>query len=126
MRKTLLLFIAAAVLAPWSLAQNSTNNPAADTPGEKNLPDKVDMVGTPNVNPSNNSATINWKTNNVAATDVWLEGGGIQGHRTQYQHGGTRDHSVTFSDLKPNTTYHYKVRSNDGQVRYEGSFTTKS
>jgi hypothetical protein len=125
MRKTLMLFVAAAALAPWTLAQNSANNPGADTPGEKNLPDKVDIVGTPNVNPNNTSATINWKTNNLAATDVWLEGGGIQGHRTQYQHGGTRDHSVTFSNLKQNTTYNYKIRSNDGQVRYEGSFTTK-
>ncbi len=55
-----------------------------------------------------------------------VEGGGIKGHRTEYERGGSRDHSVSFSNLKPNTTYNYKIRSREGQVRYEGSFTTKS
>ena len=126
MRKTLVLFVTLAALAPWSVAQNSTNNPASDTPGERNLPDSVDIVGTPNANPNRNSATISWQTNKNAASDVWLEGGGIRGHRTGYERGGSRNHSVTFSNLKPNTTYNYKIRSRSGQVRYEGSFTTRS
>jgi hypothetical protein len=125
MRKTFMLIIAAAALTPWSVAQNSATNPAGDTPGERNLPDRVDIAGTPNVNPSNNSATINWQTNKNAASDVWLEGGGIRGHRTGYERGGSRNHSVTFSNLKPNTTYNYKIRSRNGEVRYESSFTTK-
>ena len=126
MRKTLMLLIAFAALAPWSIAQNSTNNPSADTPGEKNLPDSVDIVGTPSANPSSKSATINWQTNKNAASDVWLEGGGIKGHRVGYEKGGSKTHTVSFNNLKPNTTYNYKSRSDSGQVRYEGSFTTKS
>ena len=101
-------------------------NPAADTPGEKNLPDSVNILGTPSVQPSKNSATITWQTDKTAASDVWLEGGGIKGHRTGYEKGGSKNHSVSFSNLKPSTTYNYKIRSRKGQVRYEGSFTTNS
>jgi hypothetical protein len=125
MRRILMLTVAALALVPWSVAQNTTQNPAADTPGEKNLPDSVNIVGTPNANPTKNSATITWQTNKNAASDVWLEGGGIKGHRTQYERGGSKDHNVSFNNLKPGTTYNYKIRSRKGQVRYEGSFTTK-
>jgi hypothetical protein len=126
MRRMLMLTIAVAALIPWSVAQNTVKHPAADTPGEKNLPDTINIVGTPNVNPNRDSATINWQTNKNAASDVWLEGGGIKGHRVGYERGGSKDHSVSFNDLKPGTTYNYKIRSREGQVRYEGSFTTKS
>jgi hypothetical protein len=126
MRKLFMLTVAALALMPWAVAQNTTQNPAADTPGEKNLPDSINIIGVPKANPSTTSATITWQTNKNAASDVWLEGGGINGHRTEYEKGGSKDHSVTFSNLKPGTTYNYKIRSNSGQVRYEGSFTTKS
>jgi hypothetical protein len=126
MRRILMLTIAVAALIPWSVAQNTVKHPAADTPGEKNLPDSVNIIGTPNSNPSRDSATITWQTNKNAASDVWLEGGGINGHRAGYERGGSKDHSVSFNNLKPNTTYNYKIRSREGQVRYEGSFTTKS
>jgi hypothetical protein len=126
MRKLFLLMVTAVALTAWSAAQNTTTNPASDTPGEKNLPDSINIVGTPNANPAKNSATITWQTDKTAASDVWLEGGGIKGHRTGYEKGGSKNHSVSFSNLKPNTTYNYKIRSRKGQVRYEGSFTTKS
>src|SRR3954471_10422320 len=114
--------------AAQSAAQPSPaaeSNPAADTPGEKNLSDSVNIVELPKASPSKDSATISWDTNKEAATDVWLEGGDINGHRTGYQKGASKSHSVTFSNLKPSTTYNYKIRSSKGQVRYEGSFTTK-
>jgi len=126
MRKLFMLIVAALALMPWAVAQNTTQNPAADTPGEKNLPDSINIIGVPKANPTSTSATITWQTNKNAASDVWLEGGGIKGHRTEYEKGGSRDHSVTFSNLKPNTTYRYKIRSRKGATRYEGSFTTKS
>lgn len=103
----------------------TAQNPAADTPGERNLPDSINIIGTPNANPSHNSASISWQTNKTAASDVWLEGGGIRGHRTAYERGGSRNHNVSFSNLKPNTTYNYLIRSRQGQVRYQGSFTTR-
>jgi hypothetical protein len=85
----------------------------------------VQIVNGPNVNPSSNTATINWDTNKTAATDVWLTGGGIRGHRTQYVRGGSRNHSVTFSNLKPNTTYTYEIRTRNGGDRKQGTFTTR-
>src|SRR5438874_12314863 len=103
---------------------NQTNNPQADTPGERNLPDRVDIIGQPRVDVSRNSARIMWQTNNEAATDVWLEGGNINGHRAAYVRGGSRDHTATFDNLRPNTTYTFLIRARDG-VRYQGSFTTR-
>lgn len=144
MRKSMLLVLALAVMGFGSMAfaqrydpyyqsnpnynpygHNQTNNPQADTPGERNLPDKVDIVGQPQVDTSSHSARIRWQTNNVAATDVWLVGGNIRGHRTQYQRGGSRDHEVVFDNLRPNTTYTFLIRSNRGETRAQGSFTTR-
>jgi hypothetical protein len=129
MKRVLILILALALvsLAVPGIAQthNPSSNPQGDTRGENNLADQVDITGTPEVAASSNSARITWHTNNVAATDVWLQGGGINGHRTEYQRGGRRDHSVTFSNLKPNTTYTYLIRSGSGQVRYQGTFTTR-
>jgi hypothetical protein len=105
--------------------RNGANNPGYDTPGERNLPDRVDIIGSPQVQVGRGGARIYWQTNNVAATDVWLVGGDINGHRTAYQRGGSRDHSVSFRNLRPNTTYTYLIRSNRGNVRYEGNFTTR-
>jgi hypothetical protein len=126
-RVTILVLALALVTIVPAFAQthNTQSNPQADTASERNLADQVDIVGTPDVQTTSNSATIRWQTNNVAATDVWLEGGGIRGHRTEYQRGGRRDHQVTFSNLKPNTTYTFLIRSGKGEVRYQGSFTTR-
>jgi len=85
----------------------------------------VHITNGPNVNPSSHSATLSWDTNKTAATDVWLMGGGIRGHRTQYVRGGSRNHSVTFSNLKPNTTYTYEIRTREGEDRKQGTFTTR-
>jgi hypothetical protein len=85
----------------------------------------VHITNGPNVNPSSNSASINWNTNKNAATDVWLMGGGIRGHRVQYDRGGSRDHNVTFSNLKPHTTYTYEIRTREGGDRKQGTFTTR-
>ena len=120
------LVLALVTMVPaFAQTHNSTNNPQGDTRGEHNLADRVDIVGQPQVSTTSNSASISWQTNNVAATDVWLEGGGINGHRTEYQRGGRRDHQVTFSNLKPNTTYTYLIRAQNGETRFQGNFTTR-
>ena len=113
------------IVPAFAQTHNPTNNPQGDTAGERNLADRVDIVGQPEVSATSNSATITWQTNNLAATDVWLEGGGIRGHRTEYQRGGRRDHQVTFSNLKPNTSYTFLIRAQNGETRYQGNFTTK-
>ena len=129
MKKTLLLILALALVAfavpVFAQSTNPSTNPRYDTPGERNLPDSVNIIGTPQVDVRSDSATIRWQTNSVAANDVWLEGAGINGHRTEYQRQGSRDHVVTFNNLRRNSTYTYLIRSNKGEVRYQGSFTTR-
>jgi hypothetical protein len=85
----------------------------------------VHITNGPNVNPSSHSASISWNTNKNAATDVWLMGGGIRGHRTEYDRGGSTNHNVTFSNLRPHTTYTYEIRTREGEDRKQGSFTTR-
>jgi hypothetical protein len=92
---------------------------------EEALERSVHITNGPNVNPSSNSASINWNTNKDAATDVWLMGGGIRGHRVQYDRGGSRDHNVSFGNLKPHTTYTYEIRTREGGDRKQGTFTTR-
>lgn len=100
---------------------NSAREDARDEAAERT----VHITNGPNVNSRSKSATINWNTNKEAATDVWLMGGGIRGHRVQYDRGGSRNHSVTFSNLKPNTTYTYEIRTREGGDRKQGTFTTR-
>ena len=85
----------------------------------------VHIINRPNVNPSSHSASISWNTNKNAATDVWLMGGGIRGHRVEYDRGGSTNHSVTFGNLRPHTTYTYEIRTREGEDRKQGSFTTR-
>ena len=92
---------------------------------EEALERSVQIVNGPDVDAGHRSATIRWTTNKTAASDVWLTGGGIRGHRTSYVRGGSRDHRVMFSNLRPNTTYNFAIRTREGEVRKEGSFTTR-
>jgi hypothetical protein len=107
--------------------RNRNALPQADreTARDEALERSVHIVSGPEVDAGDRSATIRWATNKTAATDVWLQGGGIRGHRTKYERGGSRDHRVTFSNLRPNTTYTYIIRTREGGVRQEGTFTTR-
>lgn len=95
------------------------------TSREEALEHSVHIISGPEVDAGNRSAVIRWETNKTAATDVWLTGGGIRGHRTAYVRGGSRDHRVTFANLRPHTTYNYQIRTREGGTRKEGSFTTR-
>jgi len=103
--------------------QNTARNSAAarDEAAERS----VHITNGPNINPSSNSASVNWNTNKNAATDVWLMGPGIRGHRVQYDRGGSTNHSVNFGNLRPHTTYTYEIRTREGGDRKQGTFTTR-
>jgi hypothetical protein len=103
--------------------QSANRNTAAarDEAGERT----VHITNGPNVNPSSNSASVNWNTNKNAATDVWLMGPGIRGHRVQYERGGSTNHTVNFGNLRPHTTYTYEIRTREGGDRKQGTFTTR-
>src|SRR5437667_413238 len=121
MKRLLILTLALGLASTLGFAQM---NPNRDRDRDRDV-DQVNIQATPQVTPTTNSATITWQTNTNAATDVWLEGGSINGHRNEFERGGSRNHSVSFNNLQPNTTYTYMIRSREGQVRYQGTFTTK-
>ena len=96
-----------------------------DSRRQEALEHSVHIVNGPDVDAGDRSATIRWQTNKVAATDVWLMGGGIRGHRTRYEPGGSDHHRVTFTGLRPHTTYTYEIRTREGGDRKQGTFTTR-
>lgn len=99
--------------------------PQGESAREEALEHSVHIVNGPDVDAGDRSATIRWQTNKVAATDVWLTGGGIRGHRTRYIPGGSDNHRVTFTGLRPHTTYSYEIRTREGGDRKQGTFTTR-
>lgn len=69
------------------------------------------------------SATIHWTTNKKAATDVHY-GYGAGHEKIAYERGGSTNHAVTLSGLKPGQTYVYKIMTREKEVRFEGRFHT--
>jgi phosphodiesterase/alkaline phosphatase D-like protein len=120
MKKALSVLLLTFALAGWTVAQTS-----GTTSTNSNTNDSVSIVGTPSVTTTNNSATIRWKTDKVAATSVKY--GTSQGNMDQESRhsGGARDHNVTLDQLEPGTTYYYAIMTEDGQARESGQFTTK-
>jgi hypothetical protein len=111
--------------ANGSALPQSEGSEVGETARQEALERSVQIVSGPEIATTGSSATLRWTTNKTAATDVWLEGGGIRGHRTRYERGGARSHSVTFTGLRPNTTYTYMIRTREGEVRKEGTLTTR-
>jgi hypothetical protein len=74
-----------------------------------------------NVGPT--SATIQWTTNKKGATDVHYSCGGGR-EKIAYEKGGSTNHSVTLSGLKPGQTCTYKIMTREKEVRQQGTFQT--
>lgn len=117
MRKTLLILLALVALASWTVAQT--------TPTQNNTGDNVRITTEPTVTITENSATIRWKTDDLASTNVKFGTDPNNMSQTQKNSGGSRDHNVVLSGLQPGTTYHFAIMTNDGDVRKQGQFTTK-
>jgi phosphodiesterase/alkaline phosphatase D-like protein len=117
MRKTLLILLALVALASWTVAQT--------TPTQNNTGDNVRVTAEPTVTTTDNSATIRWKTDDLAATNVKFGTDPNNLSQTQKHSGGSRDHNVTLSALQPGTTYYYAIMTNEGETRKTGQFTTK-
>lgn len=121
----LVMILAFAVVAPqFAYSQDKDKDKDKETARQEALEHSVTIVSGPTVSTTATSATIAWVTNKNAATDVWLKGGNIKGHRTQYVRGGAKNHQVTFSNLRPATTYTYEIRTREGGDRREGQLTT--
>jgi len=94
---------------------------AADTTAPK-------LVGEPSASVSDSNATISWKTNEKAKSQVKYS----LGTGYEFPSGFTNDysdvHSVLLSGLSPNTEYHFQLISRDasGNVMTSGDYTFKT
>ncbi|MDZ7366939.1 MAG: fibronectin type III domain-containing protein [candidate division KSB1 bacterium] len=86
-------------------------------------PPEITNVAANNISAS--TATINWNTNE--ASDSQVEYGLTTGYGSSSPLDATlvTSHSVTLSNLQPNTTYHYRVKSKDaaGNLATSNDFT---
>jgi phosphodiesterase/alkaline phosphatase D-like protein len=71
-----------------------------------------------------NSATIYWRTDDVAASDVKY--GTDQNNLSQraFERGGSREHTAELTSLQPGQTYYFQILRRDGSVRTSGQFST--
>src|SRR4051812_29081148 len=128
MKKTILTLAALLVLAPWTLAQTSNTQSSNTQSGTQSSTtgDNVRITSGPTVvNATEDSATIKWKTDDLASTNVKYGTDQNNLSQTQKHSGGARDHNVVLSNLQPGTTYYFAIVTNDGDVRQQGQFTTK-
>jgi phosphodiesterase/alkaline phosphatase D-like protein len=105
-----------------SSASTSSNNGSTTA---SNGGDNVQILDGPrpqNVGP--NSATIYWKTDDTAATDVKYGTDPNNPSQRAYERGGSRDHTAELTNLQPGTTYYYQLLRRDGSVRTSGQFQT--
>jgi purple acid phosphatase-like protein len=116
--------LAQAQAKPKPSPSKTAQKPAEGSPQEEAAEKSVHITSGPNVtNLSPTSATIVWMTNKHAATDIHYGYGG--GHeKIAYEKGGSTNHSVTLSGLKPNQNYTYKIMTREKEVRFQGTFHT--
>ncbi|HET8667113.1 MAG TPA: fibronectin type III domain-containing protein [Terriglobales bacterium] len=89
------------------------------------IKDTVDIVSGPNVeNLTKNSAALTWTTNKKAASRVMYGTDAKNPSQHAYKPGGSTQHRVELTNLKPGTTYHYEIETRVGKDRYKGSFQT--
>lgn len=90
---------------------------------EEAMERSVHITSGPTVaNLSGTSATLQWTTNKKGANDVHYNCGGKD--KIAYERGGSTNHSVTLTGLKPNSTCTWKIMTHEKQVRKEGTFHT--
>jgi len=74
------------------------------------------LVGQPSVSVDDTTATISWKTNEKAKSQVKYSLGTGYEFPSAFTYDFRNDHSIFLSGLSPNTTYHYQLISKDASV----------
>lgn len=126
MKKIVYLLLTLCLSGMLAFAQTpKTKSKAAEgTPKEEAAEKSVQITSGPSVsNLTATSATIQWTTNKNAATDIHYSYPGEK-EKIAYEKGGSTNHSVTLSGLKPGQTYTYKIMTREKQVRQQGTFQT--
>src|SRR5437868_5576241 len=140
MKKQLAVLLAFFALGTWSYAQSNkdkdrdaddakakqaqkhtdNDNDADDRDTGK---DRIQFVEEPKItNMSNGNATLEWKTNHVASTNVHYGTNRNDLDQVAYQAGGATEHRVQLSGLQPGKTYFYEILRRDKSVRKTGEF----
>src|SRR5207248_150872 len=107
-----------------SSASNSGSQSGTSSNNSGNV-DNVRILDGPrpqNVTP--NSATIYWRTDDVAASDVKYGLDQNNPDKRAYERGGSREHTAELTSLEPGKTYCYQILRRDGSVRTSGQFPT--
>jgi hypothetical protein len=100
-------------------AQTAPEGSAKEEAAEKS----VHITSGPTVaNLTATSATLEWSTNKEAANDVHYNCGGKD--KIAYSRGGSTNHTVTLTGLKPGSTCTWKIMTREKEVRQEGQFQT--
>ncbi|MBU0952948.1 MAG: fibronectin type III domain-containing protein [Nanoarchaeota archaeon] len=89
----------------------TTNSLTVTITGDANPPIISNVKATPT---SGSKATITWTTNEPADTQVFYGLTTAYGSQSPYAPTLVTSHSVSLTGLQPNTLYHFKVRSADG------------
>lgn len=125
MRKILCL-VAVFVLSVGAVAQTPPQPSQQAPPTTINpLEDDVQIVEGPilrSVSPT--TAELFWRTNNVAATDVRYGLNPNNPEKRKSESQGSREHTVTLTDLTPGQNHYFYIYSRKGEVRAGGQFTT--
>src|SRR3954468_2695927 len=104
-----------------SNASNSNSSTGSSASGKDNV-QILDGPRPQNVTP--NSATIYWRTDDVAASDVKYGTDPNKPSQRAYERGGSREHTAELSNLQPGQTYYFQILRRDGSVRTSGQFQT--
>ena len=87
--------------------------------------DNIEITRGPVVeNVTGTRAKLAWTTNKTAATRVVYGTDEKNPAQHAYEPGGSTQHNIELTNLKPNTTYHYEIETRGGKDRYRGSFKT--
>jgi len=105
-----------------------TENATAKLPEPAKDTTKPVMVGKPDIQPSDTSVTIAWKTDEKATSLIKY------GTDTSYPFPSTEDlhkdtsHSININGLTPETTYHFQIISSDesGNTLNSGDYTFRT
>jgi hypothetical protein len=133
MKKLLMVVLSLALTGGLAQAQKNKDNDDKKDKSAQSAPEgsakeeaaenSVHITSGPTVaNLTGTSATLEWTTNKNAANDVHYNCGGKD--KIAYAKGGSTNHAITLSGLKPSTTCTWKIMTREKEVRKEGQFQT--
>lgn len=107
---------------------NTTQTPEPTPPPTTQTQSSVAIqISSVNITPSLTSAQIEWQTNILTSSKIFLSGGNISSNVFSSESGLSTRHIVNATGLTSGTTYSYEIEAvaDDQVMKKQGSFTTK-